>query len=186
MRLRALQFFFFLVFIFLGVHLLLADISPGQIYKLNFVDVDGNTLLTADGHVTVVVLTTQSNIDKARAVGDHVPDYCLGNPTYRMITVVNFQKKRAKPTRMILSALMQHRLNAEARRLQTRYNEKNITRDARRDIFAVADFDGAATAQLGARFESADFRVFVFARNGELLRQWNDVPSAEELVAVVK
>ena len=143
---------------------LLADLSLGQIYALRFVDVDGNTLLTADGHVTVVVLTTQSNIDQARAVGDRVPAYCLGNPAYRM-------------------ALMRH-LNAEASRFQSRYNEKNIIRDARRDIFVVADFDGAATAQLGARFESADFRVF--ARNGELLQQWNDVPSAEKLAAVVK
>jgi hypothetical protein len=185
-RLRALQFFFSLAFFFFGARALLADLSLGQIYALRFVDVDGNTLLTADGHVTVVVLTTQSNIDQARGVGDRVPGYCLGNPTYRMITVVNFQKKRAKPTRIILSALMRHRLNAEAWRLQSRYNEKNIIRDARRDIFAVANFDGAATAQLGARFESADFRVFVFARNGELLQQWNDVPSAEKLSAIVK
>ena len=186
MRLRALQFFFSLAFFFFGARPLLADLSLGQIYALRFVDVDGNTLLTADGHVTVVVLTTQSNIDQARAVGDRVPGYCLGNPTYRMITVVNFQKKRAKPMRVILSALMRHRLNAEAWRLQSRYNEKNIIRDARRDIFAVGDFDGVATAQLGAPFESADFRVFVFARNGELVQQWNDVPSAEKLAAVVK
>lgn len=114
MRLRALQFFFSLAFFFFGARALLADLSLGQIYALRLVDVDGNTLLTADGHVTVVVLTTQSNIDQARAVGDRVPGYCLGNPAYRMITVVNFQKKRAKPTRIILSALMRHRLNAEA------------------------------------------------------------------------
>jgi len=185
-RIRALQFFFSLAFFFSAARVLLAGLSLGQIYALRFVDVDGDTLLTADGHLTVVVLTTQSNIDQARAVGDRVPDYCLGNPTYRMITVVNFQKKVAKPTRTILRALMRGRLNAEARRLQTRYNEKNITRDARRDIFAVADFDGAATAQLGARFESAALCTFVFARNGKLLRQWNGVPRAAELAAVVK
>jgi hypothetical protein len=85
-RLRALQFFFSLAFFFFGARALSADLSLGQIYALRFVDVDGNTLLTADGHVTVVVLTTQSNIDQARAVGDRVPGYCLGNPTYRMIS----------------------------------------------------------------------------------------------------
>jgi hypothetical protein len=185
-RLRALQFFFSLAFFFFGARALPADLSLGQIYALRFVDVDGNTLLTADGHVTVVVLTTQSNIDQARAVGDRVPGYWLGNPTYRMITTVNFQKNVAKPTRPILRTLMRGRLNAEARRLQIRYNQKHITRDARRDIFAVADFDGAATVQLGARFESVAFRTFVFARNGELLRRWNGVPRAAELAAIVK
>jgi hypothetical protein len=185
-RIRALQFFFSLAFFFSAARALLAGLSLSQIYALRFGDVDGNTLLTADGHVTVVVLTTQSNIDQARTVGDRVPGYCLGNPTYRMITVVNFQKTGAQPTRTILSALIRRRLNAEARRLQIRYNEKNITRSARRDIFAVADFDGVATAQLGGRFESAAFRTFVFARNGKLLRQWNGVPRAEELAAVVK
>ena len=183
---KALQLFFLVGFIFLGPWPLMADLSLGQIYTLSFRDVDGNTLLTADGHVTVVVFTTQSNIDKARDVGDRVPDYCLGNPTYRMITVLSFKRDHAKPTRAILSALVRHRLNAEARRLQARYKKQNIGRDARGDIFAVADFDGKASAQLGARFESADFRVFVFAGNGELLQQWGDVPSNEELAAVVK
>jgi hypothetical protein len=184
--LRALQFFFSLTFIFAGARLLLADLSLGQIYGFKFVDVDGNTLSTADGHVTVVVLTTLPGIDKARAVGDRVPDYCLGNPTYRMITIVNFQKKRLKPMRMILSALMRRRLDAEAQRLQTRYTAKKITRDPRHDVFAVADFDGTVTAQFGARPELADFHVFVFGRNGELLQQWNDLPTPEQLATVVK
>ena len=147
---------------------------------LRFVDVDGNLLLTANGHVTVVVLTTQSNIDQARAVGDRVPDYCLGNPTYRMITVLNF-KNHSRPVRMILTAL-----DAEAKRLQPRYEAKKLARDARRDIFAMADFDGTAASQLGAQRESSAFRVFVFGRSGELLRQWDDVPSAAELATVVK
>jgi len=91
-RIRALQFFFSRAFFFFAACALQAGLSVGKIYALRFVDIDGNTLLTADGHVTVVVLTTQSNTDQARAVGDRVPGYCLGNPTYRMITVVNFQK----------------------------------------------------------------------------------------------
>ena len=186
MRWRALQFFFSISLFSIVAGAFPADLSPGQIYALRFVDVDGNNLSTADGHVTVLVLTTQSNIDKAREVGDRIPDYCLGNPTYRMITVVNFQRKRRRLARIILSALMRHRLDVEARTLQVRYDERKIRHDARRDVFAVADFDGATATQLGVRFESADFRVFVFARNGELLQQWDDVPAAEELAAVVK
>jgi len=161
-------------------------LNVGQIYALTFTDVDGNTLSTADGHVSVVVVATLPNIDKARTVGDRVPDYCLGNPTYRMITIVNFQRKRIRPVRVILAALVRHRLDAEAQRLQLRYSAKKIARNPRRDVFAVADLDGEAIAQLGARSERVDFRVFVFGRNGELLRQWRDVPGAEELAAVVK
>ena len=172
--------------LFASALLFWADLLVGQIYPLKFVDVDGNTLSTADGHVTVVVLTITADVPKAQTVSDRVPDYCLANPTYRMITIVNFQKRRAKPTRMILSALMRHRLNAEAQRLQVRYTANKISGAARRDVFAVADFDGVVTNQLGARFESAGFHVFVFGRDGALLRQWNDVPSAEELSAVVR
>jgi len=184
-RLRTLQFFFSIGFFFSGACALLGNLSLGQIYVLRFVDVDGHTLLTADGHVTVVVLTAQSNIDQARAVGDRVPDYCLGNPTYRMITVLNF-KNHSRPVRMILTALTRRRLDAEAKRLQPRYDAKKLARDARRDIFAVADFDGTATSQLGLQPDSSAFRVFVFGRSGELLRQWDDVPSAAELATVVK
>jgi len=66
------------------------------------------------------------------------------------------------------------------------YDAKKLARDARRDIFAVADFDGTATSQLGVQPDSSAFRVFVFGRSGELLRQWDDVPSAAELATVVK
>src|SRR5215469_7811015 len=65
-------------------------ISKGQRSRINFVDVDGNSLSTADGRVTVLVLTTPEDREKARSVGERVPDYCLGNPNYRMITILDF------------------------------------------------------------------------------------------------
>ena len=82
--------------------------------------------------------------------------------------------------------LVRHRLDEEGKRLQRRYDAKKIARDARDDTFAVADFDGALSSQLGAQPGSLDFRVFVFGRNGELLQQWNDLPSAADLAAVIK
>jgi hypothetical protein len=61
---------------------------------------------------------------------------------------------------------------------------------ARSDIFVVADFDGTASSRLGGQPEATDFHVFVFGRNGdrngELVHQWNEVPSAKDLAAVVK
>ena len=186
-RLRAFQFFFFMsVVSFSCTPPLRAALFDGQIYVLNFVDVDGHTLSTADGHVTVVVLTTLADTAKARAVGDHIPDYCLGDPTYRMITVLNFNQNRTRAGRIIARMLMRHRLDAEAKLLQRRYDARKLAREARRDIFAVADFDGRTTSQLGAQTGSSDFRVFVFGRNGKLLRQWDDVPGATELATVVK
>jgi ABC-type uncharacterized transport system permease subunit len=165
---------------------ILAQPTAGENYRINFLDVDGNVLSTADGRITTLVLVNQSNIDKARAVGDRTPDFCLGNSNYRMITVLAFEKKHSKPVRMILSSLMRRRLDSEARRLQSRYDQLKIARNARQDVSAVADFDRTITAQLGAPPAAALFRVFVFGRNGELLKQWDDVPTAEELAAVLK
>jgi len=158
----------------------------GQSYRINFTDVDGNAFSTADGHTTSVVLTSKANIDKARLVGDRIPDFCLGNPAYRMITVLAFETKHSGPMRALLKSVIRHRLASEARRLQTRYDQLKIARDARRDVSAVADFDNTVAAQLDAKPEAALFRVFVFGKNGELLKQWNEVPSAEELAAALK
>lgn len=154
--------------------------------ELNLTDVDGNVISMADGRITTVVLTTQAGTDKARAVGDRIPDFCLGNPMYRMITVLAFEKKHSNPTRAIFSALIRRRLDSEGHRLQNRYNKLKISRNARQDVSAVADFDGAITKQLGFEPIAGVFHVFVFGKNGELIKQWNDVPSAEELSAVLK
>jgi len=186
-RPRALQFFLFVKTVsFLSVVPLHATLSVGQIYALNFVDVDGRTLSTADGHVTVLALAQTADSDKVRAVGDRAPDFCLGNPTYRMITIIHFVKKHGTIGRKIATMLLRQRVNEEAKRLQARYDAKKIARNARSDIFTVMDFDGAVASQLGAQADAAGFHVFVFGRNGELLQQWNDVPSGADLAAVLK
>jgi hypothetical protein len=46
----------------------------GQVYSFDLVDVDGNKLSTADGHVTTIVLACQSDVDRARVVGERGPD----------------------------------------------------------------------------------------------------------------
>ena len=187
MKPRALQFFFFTKAVsLLFVAPLHASLSVGQIYALNFVDVDGHTLSTADGHISVVVLATTADSENARAVGDRVPEYCLGNPSYRMITVVNFTRKAPLLGRKIATMLVRRRLNEEAKRLQPRYDAKKITRNARDDVFAVADFDGTVSSQLGGQPEATDFRVFVFGKDGELRKQWDNVPAADDLAAVLK
>ncbi len=164
----------------------MADLSLERIYSISFADVDGNAFSTNDGHVTTVVLTRESDIDRARLVGDRTPDYCLGNPNYRMITVVSFEKKHSRPVRAIFRALIRHRLDTEARRLQQRYDQLKIARNARLDVHAVADFDGEVAAQLGSAKGDAGFHVFVLGRNGALLKQWDDIPSADELAVVLK
>src|SRR5437899_9443428 len=140
-NLRALHFFFFAaIALFLSVTILRGALSSGTTYSLSFVDIDGNKLSTADGHVTVLVLATTADWEKARAVGDRVPDYCLGNPDYRMITIIRFIRRHIAIGRRIATAVVRHRVNEEARRLQTRYDAKKIARDARTDIFTVTDF----------------------------------------------
>jgi hypothetical protein len=182
---RALQFFFFAA-VALFPPLLGGGLSGGTTYSLSFVDIDGNKLSTGDGRVTVLVLATTADGEKAREVGDRVPDYCLGNPAYRMITIIRFIRKHGPIMRKIAMAVVKHRVTEEAKRLQSRYDTNKIMRDARQDIFTVIDFDGSVSAQLGEAAEATDFCVFVFGHQGGLLAQWHGVPSAKQLAAVVK
>jgi hypothetical protein len=186
-RLRALQIFFAAVLLPVGLSMPLdGALSSGQRYVVKFSDVDGRAISTADGHVTVLVLTTTEDLTRAHAVRDHVPDYCLGNANYRMITVLHFKRRHTRLARAIAMTLVRHRINEEAKVLQTRYNALKISRPVREDIHVVADFDGSISPQLGAQPGTTGFHVFVFGRDGELLEQWDDVPSAEQLAAVVK
>ena len=182
---RAVQFFFAVAMAFFPP-LLRAALSSGATYSFSFVDIDGNKLSTADGHVTVLVLATTADWEKAREVGDRVPDYCLGNPNYRMMTIIRFIRKHGPIVRKIAMAVVRHRVTEGAKRLQSRYEANKIMRDARQDILAVTDFDGVISAQLGEQAGATDFCVFVFGRQGELLAQWHGVPDAKQLAAVLK
>jgi hypothetical protein len=184
---RALQFFLSLAMaVLLPSTLVRGTPSTGTTHSINFVDIDGNKLSTADGHVTIVVLTTSTDREQARTVGDHVPDFCLGNPDYRMITVVHFTGRHMAIGRRMATAFIRHRVREEAKRLQARYDAQNISRDAKSDIFVATDFDGTVASQLGQPVGATDFCVFVFGQTGELLAQWHSVPSADELAAAVK
>jgi len=184
---RALQFFFFIgTLIVLSGARLNGALSIGATYSLGFVDIDGNKQSTAGGHVTVVVLATAADREKARTVADRVPEHCLGNPDYRMITIIRFARKHTVIGRRIATALIRHGVNEEARRLQARYDGKGLKRDARKDIFIVTDFDGSVSSQLGEAKGATDFCVFVFGRNGELIAEWRGMPGAEQLAAAIK
>jgi hypothetical protein len=186
-NLRALQFFFVAVIALLPPATLVhGALSTGATYSLSFVDVNGNKLSTADGHVTVLVLASKSDWEKAHVVGDSVPDYCLGNPNYRMITIVRFTRKHGVIVRNVATAFIRHRMEEAAKRLQIRYEAQKIEHDPRSDIFVVTDFDGSASAQLEEPADAAEFRVVVFARDGKLLARWSDVPSAKQLADVLK
>jgi len=160
-------------------------LSTGSDYSISLVDLDGNKLSTADGHVTVVVLATPAEREQARTVGDHIPDFCLGNPTYRMITIIHFTGKHLAIGRRLATAFVRHRVTEAAQRLQARYDALKISRNARNDIFVVTDFDGTVASQFDQTAGGAEFGVFVFGEKGELLAQWHAVPTTEELAAVL-
>jgi hypothetical protein len=161
------------------------ELRPGNVYPLTFTDVDRHQLSTADGHVTILTVVTRKDEHKAEQLGDHVPNFCLGDPKYQLITVVNFQKGVFPPFQGLLMAIIRNRLDAEAKDLQKTYTSKHLNRNARSDILVVADFDGKAVSQLGIAPSSSEFAVFVFDGRGRLVRRWNDVPSAEALLAAV-
>ena len=184
---RALQIFLFLAAaLFVAAKPACSALSTGTTHSISFVDIDGNKHSTADGHVTIVVLTTPADREQARNVGDHVPDFCLGNPAYRMITVIRFTGRHLAIGRRMATAFIRHRVRDEAKRLQARYDAQKISRDAKSDIFLVTDFEGTVSSELGQSAGATDFCVFVFGQTGELLAQWHSVPSADELAAVLR
>ena len=161
-------------------------LQVGRIYQLGFPDVDGRDLSMSDGHVTIVVVMTRPDADKARLVGDRVPKQYKGDPNFRLVTLINFQQKIIGPFRGITQAVIRRQLDQEAARIQATYDAKKLTRKARQDLFVVADFDGAAVAKLGMVASSRDFVVFIFNREGRLVKRWSDVPDAADLAAAIR
>ena len=90
---------------------ILAEPTKGQTYRISFSDIDGDTLSTAEGHITTVVLIGKANVDKAHLVGDRTPDFCLGNADYRMVTVVTFEAKHSRLVRAFMTSVMRHRVD---------------------------------------------------------------------------
>jgi hypothetical protein len=157
------------------------ELHPGNTYTLTFTDVDRHQLSTADGHVTIITVLTRKDEEKAEQVGERVPHVYLGDPNYRLITLVNFQRGIFPLFQGMINAIIRNRMDAEAKELQATYTAKHLTRNPRSDIFVVADFDGKPASKLGIPASSSEFAVFVFDGRGRLLRRWNDVPSSEAL-----
>lgn len=177
---------FFILLIFVATPLAVdATLQPGQTYALTFRDVDGNTISTANGHVTIITVVTRRSEEQARAISRLVPDRYLGDPRYRYITLVNFQRGLASPFHGITRAVIRGRLDSEAKKLRPQYAAKKITRDPRDDVYVIADFDGSAVTKLGISPESNDVAVFVFNRGGNLVQRWIGVPPGDSLARAI-
>ena len=162
-----------------------AELQPGSKYAFALRDVDGNNLAVADGHVTVITVITRENEEKARAIAAGVPRRVIGDPKYRYITLVNFQRKLSPLFRGITNGIIRRRLDAEAKELQPTYTAKQLTRDPRRDVYVVADFDGSAVAHLGLTPEWSEVAVFVFDGAGKLVERWTGAPPPGALARAI-
>jgi hypothetical protein len=182
---RLLQCFSLATLVAIGSVADATELRLGNAYPLTFTDVDQHQLSTSNGQVTIITVVTRKDEQKAQAVGDRFPRAYLGDPKYRLITLVNFQQKIFPPFRGVVSAIIRHRLDLEAKELQKIYSAKHLNRNPRYDILVVPDFDGKAVSQLGLAPASAEFAVFAFDGRGRLVRRWNDVPSTEALTAAI-
>lgn len=183
MNAQRLQLFLHFILIFAAV--CFAGGSDLKIFAINFSDLDGNELSTADGHVTVLVFVTSATANNAQTVGDLIPDFCLGNPTYRMITVVE-AKKHLKPIRLAFESIARGRLETAGRRLQARYDDHKITRPARKDVFAVIDYGGEISGKFADKIAISDFCIVILGPTGELRKEWMQLPTTQQLAAALK
>ena len=181
--LRASQYFFFLAAV-ASTHAI--ELHSGNAYPMTFTDVDHRQLSTADGHVTIISVVKRSDETKADMVGERMSKITFGDPKVRLINLVNFQQNVISPLRGMVSAMIRNRLDSEAKEVQKKYAQLHINRNARNDIYVVADFDGKAVTQLGLAPTSSEFAVFVFDGHGRLVRRWSDVPSQEMLAQAIK
>jgi hypothetical protein len=177
---------FFLALLFAIANAHAVQLRPGNTYPLVFTDVDHHQLSTADGHTTIISVVTNRDEAKAQTVGDRMTQITLGDPKIRLINLVNFQQNILPPLRGMVSAIIRHRLDTEAKDIQKTYAQRHINRNARDDIYVVADFDGKSVTQLGIAPTSSEFGVFIFDGHGRLVRHWNDVPSLEMLTQAIK
>jgi hypothetical protein len=174
---RWLQCFFVMAFFGSKVHG--AEFRVGDTHSITITDVDQHLHSTSDGHITLITVVTRKDEAKAQMIGErYTPNY-LGDPRFRLITVVNFQQKIPTPFRPLALAVIRYRLDAEAKELQKIYSARHLRGSARSDVLVVADFDGKATSQFGISQNSAEFAVFIFDGRGRLVRRWADVPSVE-------
>jgi hypothetical protein len=181
---RAFQYLF-LATLLIGPAAGANELRVGNAYPLTFTDVDRHQLSTSDGHVTIITVMTRKDEQKAEQVGERVPHIYLGDPKYRLITLVNFQRSIFPVLQGMINAIIRNRMDAEAKELQKTYTARHLTRNPRSDIYVVADYDGKPVSQLGIASASSEFAVFVFDGRGRLVRRWNDVPSVEALSAAL-
>ena len=181
---RSQYFFVALLLVVATAHAV--QLHPGNTYPLVFTDVDHHQLSTADSHVTIISVVTNRDEAKAQTVGDRMTQITLGDPKIRLINLVNFQQNILPPFRGMVSAIIRHRLDTEAKDIQKMYAQRHINRNARDDIYVVADFDGKGVTQLGISPTSSEFGVFIFDGKGRLVRHWTDVPTVEMLTQAIK
>ena len=79
-------------------------------------------------------------------------------------------------------AIIRSRLDGEAKLLKPRYEAKKLTRNPRKDVYVVADFDGTAVAQLGLTPGGSDVTVFIFDSRGKLVARWDGMPPERAFV----
>ncbi|MFL6569012.1 MAG: hypothetical protein ACJ8LI_07565 [Chthoniobacterales bacterium] len=182
---RPLQSISLLILCVTAVMVDAASLQPHAVARLTFHDVDGNTLSTADGHVTIITVVTRQNEEQAHSIADQVPERCVADPKFRYVTLVNFQRKLAAPFQGLTRVIIRQRLDAEAQKLRPEYQQKKISRDPRKDMFVVADFDGSAVSQLGLLPDSNDVAVFVFNGHGKLIQNWAGVPPNDSLPGAI-
>jgi hypothetical protein len=185
MIMRRLQSISVFIFCVIAVIVQAAALQPHAVARLTFHDVDGNTLSTADGHVTIITVVTRQNEEQAHTVADQMPERCVGDPKFHYVTLVNFQRKLAGPFQGLTRVIIRQRLDGEAQRLRAEYQQKKISRDPRKDMYVVADFDGSAVSQLGLAPDSSNVAVFVFNGQGKLIQHWTGVPPNDSLPGAI-
>ena len=160
-----------------------ATLKLGSKCAIRFTDIDGRPLATDDGHVLLLVMINREDEAKAQQLGDAVPGRFIGNPNYRVVTVVHLDDVISNSLRPFTCMLLRRHRETHIADMRKVYQARHLKSDPAADIFAVGDFDGAISKQLNV--QGNQFAVFVFGRNGRLFGNWSDIPTVESLSAAM-
>jgi hypothetical protein len=152
---------------------------------LSVTDADGKVwTLNAPGRVTVIIGNSPASAQAARDCGKALDEF-QGRPDFRALVVVDLRGSLAHFAQGYTRYRMRHDLNAEAVRITPWYRRNHNLSDPRRDIGAVADFDGSVCDPLGWPRDVPGLRVVIFDKTGNVTARFepaNDLRAVRDAV----
>ena len=137
------------------------------------VDADGRKIRLDEPDRTTVVIYSNENLQKkTREAGKSL--YPLqGLPEFKVVVIVDLHNSLALWAKNYTQYRMRKDLDEEAKRIEPFYRKNGNNGSPRKDVAAVADFDGSLCEKL--HFMPGHLQAVVFGKNGKEVLRWTNL-----------